>query len=67
MLHWFLWLWFDQELPSEANLLLVVCSHLEELAHVVELSPHVCVEQTLVALTTSPEHCRKIFIPVLVL
>jgi hypothetical protein len=27
---------------------------------VVELSPHVRVEQGLVALTTSPEHCGKI-------
>ena len=44
MFHWFLGLWLDQELPGEANLLLVVCSHLEELAHVVELSLHVCVE-----------------------
>ena len=56
MLHWFLWLWLNQELSSEANLLLVVCSHLEKLAHVVKLSPHVCVEEALVPLTTSPEH-----------
>ena len=35
MLHWFLRLWLNQELPGETNLLLVVCSHLEELAHVV--------------------------------
>ena len=35
MFHWFLWLWLNQELSGEANLLLVVGSHLEELAHVV--------------------------------
>lgn len=56
MLHWLLWLWLDQELSSEANLLLVVCSHLEELSHVVELSLHIGVEQALVAFTASPKH-----------
>ncbi len=60
MLHRFLRLWFNEQLTIEADLILVLDNHLEESSHVVELSLDVSVEQRLVALTTSPEHCRRL-------
>ena len=59
MLHGLLWLGLDEELASEANLLLVVDGHLEEHAHVVQLPLDVSVEDGLVAFTPSPEHGER--------
>ena len=57
MLHGLLWLWLDEELSCEADLVLVGDCHLEEGAHVIQLSLQVRVEEGLVAFTSSPEHC----------
>lgn len=56
VLHGLLGLGLNEQLASEANLLLVLHHHLEEGAHVIQLSLQVCVQQSLVALTASPEH-----------
>lgn len=56
MLHGLLWLGLNQQLPLEAYFVLVVHSHLEEGAHVVQLLLQVSVEEGLVAFTPTPEH-----------
>lgn len=56
MLHGLLWFWLDEELSSEANLALVGDYHLEEGAHVIQLSLQVSVEKGLVSFTSSPKH-----------
>ena len=59
VLHGFFGLGFNEELAREANLLLVVDHHLEEGSHVVQLPLQVCVQQSLVAFTTTPKHYNK--------
>ena len=56
MLHGLLWFGLDQKLSGEPNLVLVIHSHLEKGAHVVQFSLEVSVEERLVAFSASPEH-----------
>mmetsp|Transcript_2506 Transcript_2506/g.7224 ORF Transcript_2506/g.7224 Transcript_2506/m.7224 type:complete len:416 (+) Transcript_2506:80-1327(+) len=56
MRHWLARLGLEQQRAAEADLVLVLGHHREEAGEVVELEPHVRVEDRLVALAAAPEH-----------
>ena len=55
MLCRFFWLWLEQELPFEPNLLSVVDSQMHELCKMIKFPLHVSVEQVVISLATTPE------------